>query len=325
MRTRVFQSALCAVAALLLITSSVQAQPANPLRDEFLRGAASSYAVLPDIARCQAGVLKDAEKQQALDVINDIRRLHGLGAVTYDTSADAEVMQASLMIAANDQLSHTPPPSWKCFSQDGAAGAGTSVIYGGLSSPNLSYYTPEKYIIGWLCDTRNVVSNSIGHRRWLLDPFLKQISFGAVQGQAGQAARNSNAPMSGGAAMKVVYSNETRATAKYPIIAYPDGDYPARYYADGALLSFGLVIDYTDKFANDKVDYSKAKIVMRKRDGTVVPVSDIAYFTDFSGLPNSLQFKPQALEHNTYYDVNVTGVKVNGEIYTFSYWFRVVG
>lgn len=288
--------------------------------DRYAESASALYSVVPDITNCKSGVLSDVEKQKALTIVNDIRQLHGLGSVTYDYSSDDQVMAASLIFAANGMTSHYPPVAWKCYSDIGAKGAGTSNITGGVISPYLKFYTTEDNIVDWLTDVNNKIADSVGHRRWLLDPFLTKIAFGKVAG------RFDDKNATDGAAIKVIYDDyhSTTGKATTEIVAYPIGDYPAKYYAQGALLSFSVIASLDDRRRNSKVDFSTASIYMTQRGGGQIQIGKILYDNDSTGLANNLQFSAANLSQNVIYDVNIKDVKIDGVTKSYNYWFRVV-
>lgn len=269
----------------------------------------SMYAVPPDVATCRAGTLSEAARQNALSAINQMRQLHGLDAVAYDRASDPLVMNAALMMLANGTLNHNPPTAWTCYSADGATGASTSNLAGtGASTP------PEGDFILWLTDMASLGPNVLGHRRWLLDPFLNKIAYG-------RADRGTSA-FGGMSAVRVI--NDTVApTVGATFVAYPFHDYPAKYHAQGALLSFSVVADSQNKAASANVDFSTAQISVARRGGGAVGVSGVVFDNDWYGLPNNLRFSVGTLTYNTIHDVTISNVRVGGVVRSYSYWFRV--
>src|SRR5690606_36902251 len=82
--------------------------------------------------------------------------------------------ESSLMMAVNQTLSHTPPPGWQCYTAGGAAGAGASNLIGGWGT-GLPFDSEDDLLAGWL---REGGSPQLGHRRWILHPFLGKTSYG---------------------------------------------------------------------------------------------------------------------------------------------------
>lgn len=334
----------------ILVILGISLAPACAQGDadlEMARQDAALYSALPDVSHCIAGALTEREKTLALDTVNDIRRLHGLAPVTYDSSYDGEVMQVSLMMVAEDKVSHRPLPAWKCFSQPGYDGAQSSNLGQWKFWSPRDFVTTDRDIAGWLTDTSNALAGNVGHRRWLLDPFLKRIAYGRV-------SQIVDGRMIFASALKILYMedyqlgsptppppaqavSETRLgpEARSPgagaaFVAYPYGDYPSRYFDRNALLSFAVVVNpdsivsrHAGAFDNSKADYSAATVSVRERGGEAVAIRDQKHDEDWVGLPNNLQFAAPGLKPGVTYDVAVHGVKVAGVVRDYDYWFRI--
>ena len=290
-----------------------------PTGTDFLSRAAALYTAQPDIAGCQAGQLHPAVIASVTNSLNTIRALHKLPPVTYSAADEAPAQQAALIMAANNALSHTPPTSWNCYSASGSAGAGSSNLYGGYGG-GLSLLSEEQVLAGWMTDVNNLVLDSVGHRRWLLDPFLGSIAYGRVAGRSTTSTR------ADAAALKVFnLAGPAGPAGTLPdIVAYPFEEYPARFFDTNALLSFSVISNKTSKFGNNNVNFSGATISVRVRGGAALTVSKIAFDNDGYGLPNNLQFAVAGLTANTIYDVTVANVSVGGAIRSYSYYFRIV-
>jgi uncharacterized protein YkwD len=291
----------------------------SPTPGDFLSAAASLYTTQPDIAACQPGLLKPAVTSQVLQILNAVRALHRLPPASYSPADEPSAQQSALMQAANAQLSHTPPASWRCYTATGAAASGSSNLYGG-TGPGLGFYTDEQIIAGWLTEVQNVVAENVGHRRWLLDPFLGSVAYGRVAGRYETSNR------ADAAAIKVFdTAGPAGPTGPLPdYVAYPFEDYPARFFATNALLSFGVIANKTNKWGNANVDFSAAAITVRQRGGSTLTVSRVAFDNQGYGLPNNVQFAVSGLQPNTYYDVTIDRVGVGGTQRSYSYWFRIV-
>lgn len=272
------------------------------------------FDVLPVISSCQTGKLKDSQKQQAVDVLNHMRSLHGLQPVTYDYAHDNEVMQSTLMMAANKKMSHNFSSSSKCFTTAGNIGSQTSNIAymgGGL-------FSAERSLILWLTDEHNVSSGDtrVGHRRWLLNPFLQKISYG-------MSAESENSYS--WSALKVIYDNNHTIPSgiQQNYVAYPVGNYPSKYFSKNVPLSFSVVEHPDDLWANHQVNFSNAKINIRNQHGKLVQVYDISHNYIGAGIPNSLEFRVKDLSYNHTYQVEISQVLVDGKEKNYNYWFNV--
>lgn len=275
----------------------------------------SIYQEMPDILNCREGILAEQVKQNIVLRLNLIRALHGLSPVTYDYQHDQQVMRTALMMSANNDLNHVPPPSWKCYNVDGAQGAQTSNLYleGGSGIDQNNLLALENDLIAWLIDFG---VESSGHRRWLLDPFLHKVAYGSVAGSVGgQQVRTS--------VLKVIYNDQRDGNSAQQIIAYPMGDYPKAYYKEGTYLSLSLALDSQSLYENIKVDFSKVQMTVKQRNGTEMTIHSITSNNDGMGLPNHLQFKVDQLQNNQIYDVHLSNVLVNGVARSYDYWFRL--
>lgn len=292
----------------------------TPTATGFTAQAAALYAVQPSIAACQPGQLSTATTNTVLNELNAIRALHRLPPVTYSPTDEAAAQAAALLQAANDALSHTPPTTWKCYTALGATGSSTSNLYGGFGN-GLTLLSEDEVLAGWLTETNNLVADSVGHRRWLLYPFLGSVAYGRVAGASPTQTR-------GDAAALKVFSNTGSGVANGtlpPYVAYPYQDYPARYFSTSSLLSFGVIASASaNSSANAQVNFANARVTVTQRGGGALTVSKQSYDNQGYGLPNNLQFAVAGLQAGVYYDVTISGVVVGGATQSYSYYFRIV-
>lgn len=292
----------------------------TPTPTGFTAQAAALYATQPSISGCQAGQLSGSVTSALLADLNAIRALHRLPPVTYSTGDEAAAQAAALMQAANDTLSHTPPTSWKCYSSAGATGSGTSNLYGGYGN-GLSLISDDTILAGWLTETNNLVADNVGHRRWLLHPFLGSIAYGRVAGASPTQTR------ADAAALKVFNNAGSNAAsgALPAYVAYPFQDYPARYFSTASLLSFSVIASTSpNASANAQVNYANARVTVTQRGGGAMAISKQSFDNQGFGLPNNLQFAVAGLQAGVVYDVTITGVVANGATQSYSYYFRIV-
>lgn len=302
-------------------TPSPAASPSSAAAATSWSTVANLYVAAPDVPNCVAGSIKQAVKDDIQARLNYIRGLHGLAAVTYSTADDAQVQQSSLMQAANGQLNHTPPKTWKCWTQTGYDGSSTSNLYGGVISPYLVYSTEDDFLGGWLDEINNIVADNVGHRRWLLNPFMGKIAYGRVAQVLADGSRTD------AGTLKVFdfAGGVTRPATIPDFVAYPQGDYPARYFKTNALLSFSAVPDKTTIFGNNgRVNFAAATITVTAANGTSLAVSNVSYDNEGYGVANNIQWKVAGLTANTVYTVKISGVTGGGAAASYSYTFRIV-
>ncbi len=305
-------------AILLLAFAAGSAQAGGGFYPDFQKLSAGLYRQLPEPEACRSGILHDAQPQQVLNTLNAIRSLHGLAPVHYEDSEQSDVMQTALLMAANGRIDHAPPQHWRCWTAAAAKTAGASLLSGGVTAENIAFHTPEQDIIVWLTDTEARSVAGIGHRRWLLDPFLKRIAYGRVSGTVGKGKQ------SVASVLKIMRAEKTTAPVIGPeLIAYPFGDYPARYFTEGAPFSVALMIDAGHKAGNAAVDFSQTRIKVTPASGKPLRISGILTDNRFYGLPNSLQFRTGDLISGERYDVTLENVRVQGQPKTYRYWFRI--
>lgn len=277
------------------------------------------YTAEPDVANCSAGTLSSAEKQKALVTLNTIRALHNLPAVTYDSTSDAAVTAAALIMVANNTLTHAPASNLACYTALGATGAGISNLYL-TAGKNMSSVLSATPIEAFLSDV-NV--DSLGHRRWILDPFLSQTAFGRVDGSP---SGSTTKVMS--VALKVIGGADANlATSNLTYVAYPQGNYPSKYVSKGWYLSFSALPDRNSRAGNsgNHVDYSFASVQVFDEALTSMTVTDLAYDYQGYGLANNLQWKVAGLQDGVTYRVKINNVRVNGaQMPAYDYTFKLV-
>lgn len=177
-----------------------------------------TYTVTPnlnDLTNTSAiGSLSETTVNSALARLNQYRYIAGLDAdVTSDTTY-AEKAQAAAFINASigKGLSHGPAKP------AGMSDNLYSLCYGGTSSANLGAgYGDLPYAVdGWVGD-RGV--NSLGHRRWVLNPSMGKTGFGLVQ-NAGSQYRTYTA----------MYAFDRSRSSSYTNVAWPAQVTPLTYF-----------------------------------------------------------------------------------------------
>ena len=119
------------------------------------------------------------DRIQALNSVNFCRYLAGLPAdVTLNDFYNVTTQAASLVNASNDVLTHYPSQPSEMSDELyklGSNGAKSSNIASGFSNITSSV------IDGYVADTDASNINRVGHRRWVLNPAMKQTGFGFVK------------------------------------------------------------------------------------------------------------------------------------------------
>jgi hypothetical protein len=278
------------------------------------------YDIVPDLNSCQEGKLKEVEKQKVLTKVNAIRAIHGLKPVTYNYSKDIDVQKSALITTANEMLSHQPPSDWKCYSQEGAVGSEKSNLhirwyYGS------SYKSTVDAILNWMIDMNVDVC---GHRRWILDPFVKFIAFGRVDGPS---TKN---PQFGVTAASIYVIDDNKQNLSEwtdDFIAYPFHNYPSELIYNSQNnywhFHFTAVFNKNNWWDNSNVSFSDAVLEIKDEDGHNMPFTNVTPNNSGYGVPNMLRFDLTNLQKDIRYNVSIKNVKYKSKTKDYSYWFKV--
>jgi len=276
------------------------------------------YDKIPNTALCDEGFIKVSEKQKVLDKINAIRSLHKLPAVDYDSGNDMNTAKAALMIAANNETNHQPGAGAYCATDAGRYALSKSNLYIHAYQSAADLQDSLMPLIFFLKDEN---SENSGQRRALLDPFLKSVSFGRVDGKT----RVENYWNATGIAL-MLQSNPTADMSGIGIgfIAYPFEDYPKEYFAAGRdYFSFSVLTDYKSSANNKAVDFSGASVRVSDDAGNAVLVHGVSFDNLFYGVPNLLKWKAETIVENVFYTVSIQNVIIKNESRNFEYRFRL--
>ncbi len=125
---------------------------------------------------CDPGTLKQTGITDTLTRINMFRWLSGLGPVSDDPSLDQTDQLCANLESWWDfglpQSPHQPQPGVKCYTSQGASGAGMSNIAWGNG--------PADSIDQFIQDNGN--ATTMGHRRWIVNPPLGPVGIGYWEG-----------------------------------------------------------------------------------------------------------------------------------------------
>ncbi|MCW6535200.1 CAP domain-containing protein [Sphingomonas lycopersici] len=276
--------------------------------------AAALYDVQPNVSTCSSGTLKASVKANFLSNLNTLRALHNLPPVVYSNDEDSQEQDSSLMMAVARQLSHSPSSTWQCYSASGAGGAGASNLVGVWGS-NTAFDSDDDYLALWM--TENGAAD-IGHRRWILDPFLGKTSYGRVSIVLADGSRAS------AASMRVLNFNAAPAVPSGvpAFVAYPYGDYPQRYFGASDYLSFTAIASTLGVWANQSVSFASATVTVTGPSGAM-PVTDVSTDNLGYGVPNSIQWRVTGLQPAVSYSVTINNVSGAPKT-SYSYTFRMV-
>jgi hypothetical protein len=201
--------------------------------------------------------------------------------------------QGALMMEANNQLSHTPPTSWTCYSADGATAAGSSNLALGNAGP----YAVRAYIA-------DAGTPSLGHRRWVLYSRLGEIG-------TGDTTRSNVMWVFGG----TVTAPPSATTAGVP--------WPPRGYVPWTT----KVTDPSHpwSFSLPGANFSGATVSMTNDQGQTLAVSEVGQLAEGYG-DNTMSWKLAAVASqwsraplDTKLNVQLNNVIVGGQARSFQY------
>jgi hypothetical protein len=236
-----------------------------------------------------AGVLGADYLAAIIARVNAYRWMAGLpGGVTLDPTENMEAQQAALMVAANDELSHSPSPDWLDYSTAGADGAANSDLDLGVSG--------VAAIDLYMTDPGS--SNTfVGHRRWVLDPPTQTMGVGDIPAESN--------------ALYVVQPEDTPIPSVTAVAWPPAGFVPAP-----------LVPQRWSLQSSSDADFSNATVAVTQNGApqTVEILSDNDDGYGGNAIVWDLPFAPAGQPGlQTVYTVNVSNVLIDGEPQSFSY------
>ena len=134
--------------------------------DRWLRNVQVPVSWSGNVESCTPGTLGAASEAATIDQINFYRELVGSPPSVVDQAYAAMPQRAALMMHANGDLDHYPPPTWRCYAEP--------------FDHNLLSTSPAALgIVSYMNDfgPQNV---SVGHRRALLDPWVRSFAVGST-------------------------------------------------------------------------------------------------------------------------------------------------
>jgi len=186
-----------------------------------------TYSKAYSLSSFTPGELDSASQKKALNFINLYRYIAGLPSdVTLNSEYSEYAQAASLCNAANGKLSHYPDkPSGMsdALYEKAYNGAGRCNIASGFD--NIRHAT----MYGWMDDSYGGNIEHIGHRRWILNPYMKQTGFGEVDNYCSMYSFDE--------------SREGIFIGDY--VAWPAPNTPLEMF-QGSLFSINLGYDYDD-------------------------------------------------------------------------------
>lgn len=286
------------------------------------------YDQLPVVNTCSEGLLSQGAKDRVLKAVNETRALHDLPPVLYSFLHDEDAQKSALIINATGTLTHHPSENAECYSQEGYDGSSTGNLFSGHQLTDAVYH-----ILGWINDANNVSTvSAVGHRRWIITPFLEYVSYGQVYGPS---------------CLKVFDFNRESPydqTTNVDFVAFPYNKYPYLFFNEGfggmgAPWSFTMIEDKNSS-ANNQYDYfSSANVVVREKNNrrrlkisnikytqpksktvrTTLTTQNIYFDSQGFGVPNIITWKVADWEFDTWYEVEINNIQTKSGETHFTY------
>jgi len=170
-----------------------------------------------------AGSLSEQSQRDALAMLNQMRYIAGLNAdVTLNEEYTRLVQAASMVNAANRTLSHYPARP------EGMEEELYQAARRGAASANLawsSWRSSLSYSIAmWMDDSNDSNIDRVGHRRWILNPTMRQTGFGYAVG--------------GNGAYSSMYAFDRSGSTDVRGVAWPAREMPVEYFSNDTVWSY---------------------------------------------------------------------------------------
>lgn len=250
------------------------------------------------------GTVSKTSLNDGLNALNTMRYIAGLPAnVTLDSSYTKMCQAATVVNAANNQLSHSPskPKKMKTSLYElGKEGASSSNLAWASRQTSLSYSVVRQ----WMEDGDSFNIDRVGHRRWILNPPMKKTGFGYANSYSAMYAFDSS-----------------NSNANYYGVTWPAQNMPVKYFGSEYpwSISMGEPID----------DTSKVKVTLKRKSDnktwTFSEKSAKGYFNinnDGYGQTGCIIFRPNKISYKSgdTFQVTITGLKskVNYQVKFFS-------
>ncbi len=238
-----------------------------------------------NVNSCDAGQISQIGQDNTLKLVNLYRFVAGQAPVTQDAQMSAGAQQCSLMMDANNALSHSPPPNWNCYTQQGADSA---------SSSNIATTPAVQAVDLYMVDPGN--ETTMGHRRWILGNWIGPVGIGGTDSYSCLAVNGDGTP---GADW----------------VAWP----PPGIFPLSAVDPSWTDIDETGwTIQSDSYDFSGATVTITK-GGNPMPVDQTTLLAWY-GSESALSMIPQGWTTSP----GVYHVEVGGVVAPFAYDIQVV-
>ncbi|MBD5518096.1 MAG: hypothetical protein HDR07_06270 [Lachnospiraceae bacterium] len=257
----------------------------------------NSYSDTPSTTSpYKAGHLSDGSLENALNLLNFIRYVAGVpDDVTLSEEYTQMTQAGALLNCVNGQLSHKPgrPGGFPDdLYQTGYDGCFNSNIAKGYENIAKSLSN------GWIYDGDSTNIESMGHRRWVLNPSMTQTGFGAV------------------GAYSNMYAFDRGGSGISDFVAWPAQNMPIELM-NGSLTPWTVSLGSDYKVVESKEAIQKVSVTLqdinKNKTYTFSGTKAEGVFkinTDGYGMPNCIIFRPNSVSYNreSQFRVTITGL-----------------
>lgn len=255
----------------------------------FDRNTRSVYTETPSLTEpYSTGKLSDETLQNALNSVNVIRYICGLQEVTMNDEYNQQCQATALVNALNGTISHYPErPS-------GISDELYTIAYNTAHRSNLgwNHNSIPHSVLSYMADSDSSNIDRVGHRRWILNPTMKQTGFGNVNRSYSMYSHDN-------------FSTQTTEKG----IIWPALNTPVEYFINEPTawsISIGnevnisdITVTVTDTDSGQKWNFTK-----NSSDG------DFYVNNQYFGQSGCIIFRPNGIKCNagTSYDVHIDGL-----------------
>ena len=254
----------------MIKNTGLESRPLADVKAQYLQDfpRIGSVAHSGDLSNCNVGVHNQQDITDTVRVVNLFRSLAGVNQVTNQVNWNSRCMATASALHTLGYITHTPPSTASCYSEEIANVAANSNLYQGASSAWES-------VSGWIYDAGEENAQHVGHRRWILLPGLKEFGIGYVreEGTVSNSEEDTGSYLNYKPSIAVmqIHDGEQAIDQTYPegvnFISWPSAG-PFPYDHIPAIWS----INYPG-FSDTTLQPSDLTIIIKRQDGLTLPVS----------------------------------------------------
>ena len=261
------------------------------------------YEVEPNLETKEKGSLKQSIIDDTIHIVNTFRYSIGLDPVEEDKELSQKAQAGAFINYANYELSHYPKTPENFTDEDQVVKDGKLAN----SESNLAQSYKIYDAVGGYMDDEDPSNNKVlGHRRWLMNPFLKRIGIGQVEDFNNIYVADDSA---------LSFNNDN-------IVTYPTKVNFTEFINPRTPFSVNLGVDY--KIEN----IDNVKVVVTDKDGNITTYTkDNGLFYDNGSYGNSTALifgNELSKEKGSEYNIKVIGLKANEKDFPIEYTSKFI-